>query len=102
MLLLDNAFAVVVPVADDPRAVSVASGDASLAEVHSADSRHDAVSDPELVAAVDSSPVSDFASGDAADDGGVDVVGLYAGVTVFVARVPAPAVDEFADVVIRP
>ncbi len=93
--LFDNRPAVVVPAADDG-VVSVASRDASFEEVHSADSRHDAVSCPELVAAVVSSSVSDFSPpGHASDDGGVDV-------TVFVERVPAPAVDDFADVVIRP
>ncbi len=100
--LFDNRPAVVVTLADDG-AVSVASTDASFEEINSADSRHNAVSDPELVAAVVSSSVSDFSpSGDDADDGGVDVDGVYAIVTVFVERVPAPAVDDFADVVIRP
>jgi hypothetical protein len=89
-----------VPSVADDGPVSVASTDASLDEVHAAVSRHDAVSDSELVAVVVSSSVPESAPrADASDVTGVDVV--LRSTTVFVVRVafvPAPDISPAVEV----
>jgi hypothetical protein len=96
---LGNVPAAVVAVAVDGL-VSVISA-AALDEVHSADSRHDAVSDPELVTAVVSSSVHDsVTSADAdADVAGVDVVFILTDVDVVFTP---DAVHACVDVFLRP
>ena len=95
---LDNVPAAVVAVAVDAP-VSVISA-AALDDVHSADSRHDAVSDPELVAAVVSSSVHDSVpSADAAGVASADVVFISTDVDVVLTL---DAVHAGVDVFLRP
>jgi hypothetical protein len=72
---------------NEARRVVIASSSASLDEVHSADSRHGAVFDPELVASVGSSPVS---SANAVVMVSVDVL-LRPAVVIVIELVMAPS-----------